>query len=159
MCAHRDRDDRPALECEIAFWAPASVVSLFRAAVREFARQSSPAWLGLEKLLDHVSDAWTNLPRHRDPVFARDGWRCTVPGCSSRRNLHDHHVLFRSRGGDNGRGNRITVCAWHHLRGLHAGTVRAHGRAPAEITWEIGASRHRPPLLRLYGERYADGWG
>ena len=79
------------------------------------------------------------------------------PRCSSRRNLHDHHVLFRSRGGDNGRDNRIAVCAWHHLRGLHAATVRAHGRAPAGITWEIGTRRNRPPLLRLHGERYAHG--
>ncbi len=156
-CARPDSDDRPPLECEVAFWGPASVVSLFRAAVSAFAGRSAPAWLGLEKLLEHVSDAWMNQPRHRDPVFARDGWRCAVPGCSSRRNLHDHHVLFRSRGGDNGRDNRVAVCAWHHLRGLHAATVRAHGRAPAGITWEIGTRRNRPPLLRLHGERYAHG--
>ena len=44
-----------------------------------------------------------------------------MPACSARRNLHDHHLLFRSRGGGNARDNRITVCAWHHLRGIHQG--------------------------------------
>jgi hypothetical protein len=156
-CARSESGDGPALECEVAFWGPASVVSLFRAAVGAFAGPSAPAWLGLEKLLDHVTDAWMSQPRHRDPVFARDGWRCAVPGCSSRRNLHDHHVLFRSRGGDNGRDNRVAVCAWHHLRGLHAATIRAHGRAPTGITWEVGARRDHPPLLRLHGDCYTDG--
>jgi hypothetical protein len=152
MCA---REERPVLDSEIAFFGPASVVALFRTAVSAFARPSESPWRGLERLLDHVNGEWANQPRHRDPVFAREGWRCAVPACSSRRNLHDHHVLFRSRGGDNGRDNRVAVCAWHHLRGLHAGTVRAHGRAPAEITWEIGSTPSRSPLLRLHGERYA----
>ncbi len=63
------------------------------------------------------------------PSFERDGWQCQVPACSGRRHLHDHHIHFRSRGGDNRRTNRITVCAWHHLRAIHAGYVRgwAHG--------------------------------
>jgi 5-methylcytosine-specific restriction endonuclease McrA len=62
---------------------------------------------------------WEAEPRHHDPVFARDGWRCKVPACSARRNLHDHHLRFRSRGGGNERANRITVCAAHHLHGIH----------------------------------------
>ena len=70
----------------------------------------------LERLLRHVIAHWESAPRHPDPVFARDGWRCTVPACSSRRNLHDHHIRFRSRGGDNARDNRTTVCAAHHPR-------------------------------------------
>jgi hypothetical protein len=64
-----------------------------------------------------------------------------------------HHVLFRSRGGENAHANRITVCAWHHLRGIHAGVVRAWGEAPDEITWEIGARSGRRPLLRVEGVR------
>jgi hypothetical protein len=150
-CAREE--ERPALDCEITFFGPASVVALFRTAVSAFAGPVEARWRGLEKLLDHVNREWANQPRHRDPVFARDGWRCAVPGCSSRRNLHDHHILFRSRGGDGARDNRVAVCAWHHLRGLHAGTVRASGRAPAGIVWEIGWTPSRPPLLRLQGER------
>ena len=67
------------------------------------------------------------------------------------------HVVFRSRGGGNGRENRVTLCAWHHLRGVHAGRVRAEGEAPDGITWEIGVRPGRRALLRLVGERYATG--
>jgi hypothetical protein len=48
------------------------------------------------------------------PIFARDGWRCTVPGCSAWRSLHEHHV-WRAHGGDNARVNRTAVCAAHYL--------------------------------------------
>jgi hypothetical protein len=98
-------------------------------------------------IAEAASGEWMSAPRHRDPVFERDGWRCTVPGCRSRRNLHDHHVRFRSHGGGNTRDNRITVCASHHLHGLHAGRICAHGHAPHEIIWEM-------PLGRLFGDRY-----
>ena len=75
--------------------------------------------------------------------------------CTARRNLHDHHILFRSRGGGNDRDNRVTVCAAHHLHGIHAGRVRAWGAAPDGITWELGVRTGRQPLLRLEGDRYA----
>jgi hypothetical protein len=150
MCA---RDERPAIDDEIAFSGPASVVALLHAAVGGFARHVQAPWRGLERLLDHVIRQWTNQPAHRDPVFAREGWRCAVPACSSRRNLHDHHVVFRSRGGDNSRDNRVAVCAWHHLRALHKDIVRASGTAPGAIRWQIGSRAGRPPLLESLGER------
>jgi len=112
-------------------------------------------WTGCEQLLHHVQAEWTAQPRHRDPVFERDGWRCAVPACTSRRNLHDHHILFRSRGGENTRDNRVAVCATHHLHGIHAGRIRARGTAPDAITWELGVRPGRPALLRLEGDRYA----
>src|SRR5439155_20197127 len=118
---------------------------------------TEPAWQGLERLLDHVHQEWSTQPRHRDPIFARDGWRCAVPACTSRRNLHDHHLLFRSCGGGNARDNRITVCAWHHLRGIHQGRVRAWGTAPDAVTWELGTRPGQPPLLTLQGDRYMEG--
>jgi hypothetical protein len=84
---------------------------------------------------------------------ARDGWRCTVPACSSRRNLHDHHIRFRSRGGGNQRDNRTTVCAAHHLHGIHAGTVRASGVAPYAIEWQLGVRPGAEPFLTYIGYR------
>jgi hypothetical protein len=50
----------------------------------------------------------------------------------------------------------VTLCAWHHLRGVHAGRIRAEGEAPDAVTWEIGVRSGRRPLLRLRAERYAD---
>jgi hypothetical protein len=83
-------------------------------------------------------------------VFARDGWRCTVPGCSSYRNLQGHHVVFRSTGGSDELSNLTTLCAWHHLRGVHAGVVRCVGTAPDALRFELGIRPAQPPLL-AYG--------
>ena len=78
-----------------------------------------------------------------------------MPACTARRELHDHHLLFHSRGGDNARENRITICAAHHLHGLHAGRIRAWGDAPHAVTWGLGVRAGRAPLLRLVGDVYA----
>jgi len=83
-------------------------------------------------------------------VFARDGWRCTVPGCTSYRNLHDHHIRFRSAGGSDDLWNRTTLCAHHHQRGVHAGIVRCLGRAPGGLRFELGLRPGQPPLA-VYG--------
>ena len=146
--------DAPALNAKIVFYAPVSLKVLLSAAIAAFAVPPEPSWRTFERLLDHVSADWQRQPRHRDPVFARDGWRCAVPCCTSRRNLHDHHLLYRSRGGRNTRDNRITVCAWHHLRGIHQGRVRAWGTAPDDVTWELGTRPGCEPLLRLHGDEY-----
>jgi hypothetical protein len=106
-------------------------------------------------MLDHAFLAWggdEHRVRAAWRVFARDRWRCTVPGCSSYRNLHDHHIRYRSAGGSNDEANRTTLCAWHHLRGVHAGRVRLAGRAPEGLRFELGLRAGRPPLLS-YGSR------
>jgi len=150
------QEDRAVLEvcdAEVAFVGPASVVALFRDALDAFGG-GGPRWVAVERCLRHVIDYWESLPRHRDPIFARDGWRCAVPACSARRNLHDHHVRWRSRGGGNERDNRITICAAHHLHGLHAGVLRAWGRAPSDVHWQLGVRVAAPPLLSSVGDRY-----
>ena len=84
-------------------------------------------------MLDHVLTSWGALDdtvAARQKVFARDGWRCAAPGCTSMQNLHDHHIRFRSAGGSDALENRITLCAFHHLRGVHAGIVRCSGGRP-----------------------------
>jgi hypothetical protein len=107
-------------------------------------------------MLEHALGTWgvnTRVrPAHR--VFARDGWRCTVPGCSSQQNLHDHHIVFRSAGGSNDLSNRTTLCAWHHLRGVHAGIVRCTGTAPNALRFDLGLRHGQRPLLSFApGER------
>src|SRR5438445_7118949 len=148
--AHHDE----TLDADITFAAPPSVVALFRGALDAFRPPGAPLWKGCEKVLEHVCAEWEAQPPHRDPVFAGHAWRRAVPACTSRAHLHDHHILYRSAGGDNSRANRVAICAWHHLRGIHLGRIRAHGTAPHAITWEIGVRRGRPPLLRTLGDRY-----
>ncbi|MCC6763868.1 MAG: HNH endonuclease [Deltaproteobacteria bacterium] len=148
---------QPALEvcdAEIRFTGPITVVALLRDVLDAFADPAEPRWTALERSLRHVITHWESTPRHHDPVFDRDGWRCTVPACSSRRHLHDHHIRFRSRGGDNLRSNRTTVCAAHHLHGLHDGSIQASGPAPHAIEWQLGVRPGAPPFLTFVGDRY-----
>jgi hypothetical protein len=140
-------------DAEVRFVGPASVVALLRDALDAFARPDEPRWAALEHVLRHVIAYWEATPRYRDPIFERDGWRCSVPACSSRRNLHDHHLRYRSRGGGNDRGNRITICASHHLYGIHAGVIEAWGVAPRRVHWRLGVRRGAPPLLATVGDR------
>ncbi len=143
-------------DVEIQFRAPASVVALFRDVLDAFASPGAPRWAALEGLLRHVIEYWEATPRHRDPIFARDGWRCAVPACSSRRNLNDHHILFRSRGGTNARWNRIAICAAHHLHGIHDATIRATGTAPDHVEWQLGVRWGAAPLLTYVGDRICE---
>ncbi len=149
----RPRAATEVCDAEIAFMAPVSVVALFRGALDVFSIPGAPRWLALERVLRHVITQWLSMPPHPDPIFARDGWRCTVPGCTSRRNLHDHHLHYRSRGGGNEQTNRTAVCVAHHLHGIHAGRIRAWGTAPQPIYWELGVRSTAPPLLTYVGDR------
>jgi hypothetical protein len=76
---------------------PADVGRLFRACLGSVARRlnTGPS-AALEAMFDHCIDTWYCPTPREHRVFARDGFRCTVPGCTSQRNLHAHHVLFRS---------------------------------------------------------------
>jgi hypothetical protein len=142
----------------LAWRVPRDVAWLFGAA-RESFRAKLRAELGRQpsdgevfaSLLDHVLWTWTLRQRggpHPDPVIERDGYLCAVPGCSSRSNLHDHHVVFRSAGGSHAPANRVTLCAFHHHRCLHAGRLRLWGRAPNQLVFELGVRAGAVPLAR-----------
>jgi hypothetical protein len=45
-------------------------------------------------------------------VYKRDGWKCRC--CRRRNNLHAHHIVFRSQGGDDADYNMITLCDFCH---------------------------------------------
>jgi hypothetical protein len=140
------------------FAAPPDVARLFRAVVCSVRRLVERATghlpsegAAIEWMFEHAYEAWgakDRRVRREHRVFERDGWRCTVPGCSSYRNLHDHHVVFRAAGGSDDLGNRTTLCAWHHLRGVHAARVRCQGTAPGTLVFELGLRSDREPLLR-----------
>jgi hypothetical protein len=105
--------------------------------------ERAPAWVGLLVMLEDFVRAWDSdggrrRRRSRDEIFSRAGYRCAAPGCTSRRNLHVHHVLFRSQGGSDETANRESVCAFHHLRGIHEGLASCRGEAPLGLTWRLG---------------------
>jgi hypothetical protein len=148
----------PQLTTRFFFTGPRDVARLFRAVLataqrrieRREGRTASESE-ALSTMLEHFLAVWGHprVPRSH-AVFERDGWRCTAPGCSSYRNLHDHHIRFRSAGGSDDLANRTTLCAWHHLRGVHAGTVRCRGKAPGALHFALGLRSNQPPLA-TYG--------
>jgi hypothetical protein len=107
------------------------------------ARRLGTPGAALEAMFDHFNDTWFCPAPRAYRVFERDGYRCTVPGCTSQRNLHAHHVLFRSRGGRDDLANLTTLCAAHHQRGVHTGVIRISGRAPEELVFELPLGRFR----------------
>jgi hypothetical protein len=159
-CAHPTGSARiPEETARPFFSAPRPVARFFRAVLcstrRHLERHTGRLPTEGEAfgwMLDHALAVWEAEDPHMrrtqraHAVFARDGWRCTVPGCTSYRNLHDHHIRFRSAGGSNALRNRTTLCAHHHQRGVHAGVVRCTGRAPGRLRFELGLRAGRPPL-------------
>ena len=139
----------------LVFTAVPEVAQLFRAVLatvqrrleRIRGRPHRPSD-ALEAMLDHALATWHPKRRTRRDyrVFERDGWRCTAPGCTSYRNLHRHHIVFRSKLGSNKDGNLTTLCAWHHERGIHRYVLRCTGTAPDALRFELGLRGEAPPL-------------
>ncbi|MGV8121403.1 MAG: HNH endonuclease [Candidatus Xenobiia bacterium LiM19] len=47
---------------------------------------------------------------NNNEIVERDGCHCQVPGCSNCRNLHAHHLVFRSQGGCDEPWNELCLC-------------------------------------------------
>jgi len=109
-----------------------------------------PTWVALLAMLEEYASTWdqrNGVPRRAAAaVYIRAGWRCTAPGCTSRQNLEDHHIVYRSRGGGHGLANRTCVCRFHHQQGEHGGLAACRGQAPLDIIWRLG----RPDLAHWY---------
>jgi hypothetical protein len=140
----------------VAFIGPAEIVQLFRGVLctvrrrmeRVTGRMPTPGE-ALDVMLEHALESWGERDgklRRAHSIFERDGWRCLVPGCTSMRNLQAHHIRFRSAGGTDDCENVVTLCAFHHLRGVHAGRIRISGRAPDRLRFAIGLRPDGPPL-------------
>jgi hypothetical protein len=130
---------------------PGELAHLFRACLSSVARRLGTGPGGaLEAMFDHAIDTWWASTPRKYSVLERDSWRCTVPGCTSQRNLHAHHVLFRSAGGGDDLANLTTLCAAHHQRGVHEGLIHISGHAPDRLVFEM-------PLGRFHsGDRVVD---
>jgi len=130
------RLEEEVLPRRVAFWAPREVAALFEALVGR---------VGLEAMLDHAIATWLEAGGQFEDYadFERDGFRCTVPACTARRNLQSHHIHCRSACGPDVAWNRTTLCAYHHHRGVHAGRLTIRGRAPDGLVYTLGVGRFR----------------
>ena len=101
-----------------------------------------PDWVALLGLLEDFLAVWddprASSRRRADAIYERDGWRCGAPGCTSQKNLEDHHLVYRSRGGGDELSNRICLCRFHHQQGEHGENTRWYGRAPFGVVWSLG---------------------
>ena len=155
LCAH---DVDPEATERLVFRVPHAVAALFqvlRETVRKRRWRAGERRLqegeAFEAILCEALRSWVQRDpkaRRPDPVIERDGYQCAIPGCTSRRNLHNHHVVFRSRRGGDEETNRLTLCAYHHQRCVHAELLRVTGKAPDALLFELGLRSGAPPLLR-----------
>jgi hypothetical protein len=133
----------------VSILSPRRVVGLFDEACAAVMRTEG-RWLSpeecLSRLCDHFLRAWESLRERRTTpqrrAIERDGGLCQVPGCS-RAAVHAHHVTWRSRGGGDEEENLVSLCAGHHLHGVHRGWVRVSGQAPDALEWELGEEPRR----------------
>jgi hypothetical protein len=100
-----------------------------------------PPWAVAVLLFRAALHEWERIDPDRIPterqILERDEYRCQAPGCTARRHLEVHHIVFRSRRGTDDRGNLITLCHAHHHHAVHRETLRVTGRAPHTLTWEF----------------------
>lgn len=139
---------------ELRAVVPEDVGSLLSDAIRA-ARLHSEGGLtpgeALVAVASHFIVTWEaevrRLAKGADPVILRDEALCQVPGCS-RAADHVHHVWFRSAGGPCEEWNKVALCAVHHLRAVHGGTVSILGRAPDGLTFILGEREVRAARAR-----------
>jgi hypothetical protein len=165
MLAPGDTHD-PHARTTISFWAPDVLIEQWTAAIRrvQFLHGALPAWAAALFLVRRAVEEWERVDPGRRPtewkIFERDQWRCQAPGCSSRRRLEAHHIIFRSQNGSDDPDNLITLCHGHHRRGIHEGYLAVSGSAPSDLRWRLGGTRghffhgslrQSPPVLSKEG--------
>ena len=126
---------------------PPHVIDLLKDTFRSV-RAEAKRWMSIGQCLlrmaEHFVEVWKAHVREiktaRRRIFARDRHRCQVPGCS-RPAVHLHHIEYRAHGGSDDPANLISLCAAHHLFGIHEGRMRVSGSAPDKLVWEFGLRR------------------
>lgn len=68
-------------------------------------------WLNIGRFINSMRKPLT-YENSKKAMYERDGWKCRR--CSSRQNLTPHHIVHRSRGGDDSLYNLLTLCLRCH---------------------------------------------
>jgi len=160
--AHRPPSTRLAPLVRIRFWAPNPIADAWDAAIQRLRAGPDPlpVWAAVTLLLSRALAEWHRHDPATRPtewrILERDGYLCQAPGCSFRRSMEAHHVLFRShQGGDQG-WNKVVLCAVHHRHVIHEARWRLTGRAPQRLVWTLrrrDPDRPRDILRTLRGDR------
>ncbi|MHC9543525.1 MAG: HNH endonuclease [Vulcanimicrobiota bacterium] len=148
----------------IRFFLPRGLYGVWNDAVRRYVSLISPDD-GVELLVNNegvgnfialllteylLTEKAHHKAAHNDRVLERDGYKCQVPGCSNRRNIHAHHLTFRSKGCSDAIHNLLSLCASHHLWILHMlQGLKILGTAPDDLTFTFdpGASPEGYPFM------------
>ena len=131
----------------ISFWAPQALLDDWSAVMHGVQARFGPlpAWAAAIFVLQIAVQEWERGDPARRPaewkVLQRDRWRCQTPGCSGRRKLEVHHIIFRSRGGPDDPENLTTLCHSHHQHGIHEEGLLLEGSAPHRLRWRLGRDR------------------
>lgn len=90
----------------------------------------------------------------RNAVFERDGWQCAFPGCTMRKYLDPHHIVFRSHGVNDRLDNLVCLCRIHHDL-IHRGMCRVTGRVGVDLKFERPqlSTEKKPPEPPVVEER------
>jgi hypothetical protein len=126
---------------------PPHITDLLKDAFRAV-RAEAKRWMSIGRCLltraAHFVQVWKahvkEIRTARRRILARDRHRCQVPGCS-RPAVHLHHIEFRAHGGSDDPGNLISLCAAHHLFGIHDERMNVSGTAPDKLVWQFGLRR------------------
>lgn len=128
-------------------WMTVRVADIVKAAFRAArlaAKRCLSAGECVVAIAQHFVQTWgpalAEQPTLQRRIRARDKGFCQVPGCS-RAAAHAHHIKHRSQGGSDDPSNLISLCAAHHLRGIHDGRMSVTGAAPDGLVWEFGLRR------------------
>ncbi len=101
-----------------------------------------------------VFNNWPGYPPFwgylRQVVIERDGDRCQVSGCPSRVELHIHHTVPVSQGGEHVPTNLVTLCGFHHALEPEEGHERIWGEIKTRYFTMVRAHKRRNPLTPGY---------
>ena len=141
----------------ISFWAPETVIGDWNGVIKGVQARFGPlpTWAAAILVLQIAVREWERVDPERRPaewkVLQRDRWRCQTPGCSSRRKLEVHHIIFKSRGGTDHPENLTTLCHGHHQHGIHGEGLNLEGTAPNRLKWQLGRSKWFMGSKRISG--------
>lgn len=101
------------------------------------------------RLIIKIFNNWPGYPPFwrylRKVVMERDGNRCQVSGCPSRVELHIHHKIPVSQGGEHVPTNLVTLCSFHHALEPDEGHERIWGEIKTRYFTMVRAHKRRNP--------------